>query len=161
MNTGVICFVFNDRTSMYFEDHSKKTVFYFDEKKQLTDFVYDKIQEEGNIKKKLYILEAYTKSIKKFRQKVETEKIVLVTEFLKTNYAAIFLLSNNNIQVDFLVFRFILMIRFLFYSPKIRLASKEKIQINLRAMRILLRIVRYQFEKNMHLLWPVNFITGI
>ena len=28
MNTGVICFVFNDRTSMYFEDQSKKTVAY-------------------------------------------------------------------------------------------------------------------------------------
>ena len=42
MNTGIICFVFNDRSSMYFEDQSKKNVVYINEKKQLNEYQYEK-----------------------------------------------------------------------------------------------------------------------
>ena len=50
----------------------------------------------------MFVLEAYTKSIKKFRQKAQiSEKIIIANEYLRTNYAAVFLLSNMNIQIYF------------------------------------------------------------
>jgi hypothetical protein len=54
------------------------------------------------MKKKLFILEAYAKSIKKFKSNNNTYgKIVLVSQYYKTNSAGVFLLSNQSIQVVF------------------------------------------------------------
>jgi hypothetical protein len=50
------------------------------------------------MKKKLFILEAYTKSIKKFKHNSNPQaKAVIVSQYCKTNSAAVFLLSNQAI----------------------------------------------------------------
>jgi len=43
MNSGLICFVYNDGSEMYFENGSKKTVTYTNEKKVISKYVYEKI----------------------------------------------------------------------------------------------------------------------
>lgn len=45
MNTGLICFVFNDGSEMFFENSLKKTVTYTTEKKVVNKYVYEKISE--------------------------------------------------------------------------------------------------------------------
>lgn len=56
MSAGLICFVFNDGSQMYFENSAKKVVSYVTEKKVVHRYVYEKISEESEIKKKLFIL---------------------------------------------------------------------------------------------------------
>lgn len=105
MSTGLICFVFNDGSEMYFENSLKKTVTYTTEKRAVNKFVYEKISEESEIKKKLFILEAYSKSIKKFKhpqaQGTQSLKLTTVSQYYRTNSAAVFLLSNQTIEVIF------------------------------------------------------------
>lgn len=45
----------------------KKIVTYITNKKNVTTYAYEKLPQENQMKKKLYILEAYTKSIKKYK----------------------------------------------------------------------------------------------
>ena len=47
MNTGLICFVFNDGSEIYFENSMKKSVTFITEKKVMYAYVYEKIPEEG------------------------------------------------------------------------------------------------------------------
>lgn len=102
MNTGLISFIFNDGSEMYFENPLKKTVTYTTEKKLSHTYVYEKIPEEGELKKKLWILEAYMKSIKKFKSNPNPpNKLVTAIQYFKSNCAAIFLLSSQSIQFIF------------------------------------------------------------
>ena len=51
----------------------RKIVIYCNEHRQLVTYNYEKLPEEEDLKKKLYILEAYIKSIKKFKPSVATQ----------------------------------------------------------------------------------------
>lgn len=83
---------------MQFENSMKKTVTYITNKKVATTYPYEKIPEESDMKKKLYVLEAYTKSIKKYKHTNETSsKPITVSQYYKTNSAAVFMLSNQTI----------------------------------------------------------------
>ncbi len=102
MNSGTLCFVFNDNTEFYFPNANRKTIVYVNQKKKLTTFVYEKFPEEQEVKKKIFILEAFSKSIKKFKnQSHQNEKIVKVQQYAKTKHAAMFYLSNESIQAFF------------------------------------------------------------
>ena len=67
MNTGTLCFVYNDETEFYFPNSTRKHLVYVNERKAKTYYTYEKLPEEEDLKKKIFILEAYSKSIKKFK----------------------------------------------------------------------------------------------
>jgi hypothetical protein len=46
MNTGTLCFVFNDETEFYFPNSNRKFLFYVNGKKAQTLYTYDKLPEE-------------------------------------------------------------------------------------------------------------------
>ncbi len=56
MNTGTLCFVFNDETEFYFPNANRKHLIYVNDKKRLTTYSYDKLPEEEDLKKKIFIL---------------------------------------------------------------------------------------------------------
>lgn len=45
MSNGLIGFVFNDSTEMYFENSQKKIIRYINEKRNVNEYVYEKITE--------------------------------------------------------------------------------------------------------------------
>lgn len=70
-------------------------------------YSYDKLPEEEELKKKIFILEAYAKSIKKFKTPSQqlagnaNDKTVTVIRYAKTKHASLFYLSNQSVQVFF------------------------------------------------------------
>jgi hypothetical protein len=63
------------------------------------------LPEEEDLKKKIFILEAYSKSIKKFKTPTQSssthEKTITVLRYGRTKHASMFHLSNDSIQVFF------------------------------------------------------------
>ena len=101
MNYGLVCFVFNDGSEIKLEN-GKKSILFTNEKKVSNELRIENISEDGEMKKKVDILEAYTKSIKKFRPSIpQTGKPVVVNHYSRTSCASIFMLTNLNIQITF------------------------------------------------------------
>jgi hypothetical protein len=54
------------------------------------------------MRKKIHILEAFSKTLKRKKTSAsEREKNIVVSDYCRTNYASIFLLTNNALQVFF------------------------------------------------------------
>ncbi len=58
--------------------------------------------EEDEVRKKIFILEAFMKTLKRKRLSgSEKERMVTVSQYCRTKYASLFLLTNDEVQVFF------------------------------------------------------------
>lgn len=104
MNTGIVGFVFNDETELLLCGNGSQEIRARnrDKNKQETVYSQDKLPEEDEARKKIHILEAFSKTLKRKRVSgSEKERTVSVSQYSRTKYASMFQLTNDSVQVFF------------------------------------------------------------
>ena len=104
MSNGLVGFYYNDRTLLLLIEYSNnKEIRYYDECWVEKVYREEKLMDEHDLKKKLYILEAFRKAICQFKKPASSaKKIVFIKDYIKVKNAKLFHLSNDTAQAKFI-----------------------------------------------------------
>lgn len=97
MSSGSVCFLFNDESEFWWGGGREVRA-----RRGRSESLYqlDKLPEEEELRKKIHILEAFARTLRRPRSS-SCERGVSVVQYCRSKYAALFLLSNDAVQVFF------------------------------------------------------------